>query len=72
MNEEFDIGKQCCFCGANNQTSFREWGYGGERFCSDCGRGGNGEPDLPFMAYKGNLHEAPLSSLAAIWGPDSR
>jgi|HubBroStandDraft_2_1064218.scaffolds.fasta_scaffold574030_3 hypothetical protein len=64
-HEEFDFGKRCCFCGADN--SRQQWGYAGERGCEECGHGGFGEPDLPFMAYKGNLHEAPLSSLAMIW-----
>jgi hypothetical protein len=62
---EFDGSRQCYFCGADNRD--QHWGYGGERGCSQCGNGGEGEPDLPFMAYKGNLHEAPLSSLALIW-----
>lgn len=65
MSEEFDFDKRCAFCGANNEH--QSWGYAGERGCNDCGKGGSGEPDLPFMAYKGNLHEAPLSSLVAIW-----
>lgn len=49
----FDFGKQCCFCGANNES--KEFGYGGERHCNTCGKGGSGEPDEERMAYKGNL-----------------
>jgi hypothetical protein len=64
---EFDFSNRCCFCGADNSGDQR--GYAGERCCSECGHGGDGEPDLPFMAYKGNLGDAPLSSLAAIWRP---
>lgn len=46
----FDPSKQCFFCGANNENQGR--GYGGERCCSKCGKGGFGEPDEPEMAYK--------------------
>ena len=53
----FDFGKQCCFCGANNENG--TIGYAGERTCSNCGKGGFGEPDEPVMAYKGNLPKAP-------------
>lgn len=67
-DREFDFSHQCCFCGADNRVE--QWGYAGERGCRECGHGGDGEPDLPFTAYKGNLHEAPLSSLAMIWRPD--
>lgn len=52
-DEKFDFGKQCCFCGANNQTD--PIGYAGERCCSKCGKGGGGEPDEAQMAYKENL-----------------
>lgn len=67
MSEAFSFSKQCCFCGFDN--SEHSWGYAGERPCSVCFRGGNGEPDLPFMAYKGNLHEAPLSAIAHLFSP---
>jgi hypothetical protein len=46
----FNVSKQCCFCGKNNEKD--PIGYAGERCCSSCGKGGNGEPDEPIMAYK--------------------
>jgi hypothetical protein len=46
----FDFSKQCCFCGANNEKG--TVGYGGERCCPTCGKGGDGEPDEAWMAYK--------------------
>ena len=46
----FDVGRQCCFCGANNERKPR--GYAGERTCGECGMGGYGEPDSPDMYYK--------------------
>lgn len=49
----FDPATQCFFCGADNRYCCA--GYGGERFCNTCDKGGRGEPDEPFMAYKGNL-----------------
>jgi len=49
--ETFDASTQCFFCGADNSTEGR--GYGGERCCRSCGKGGFGEPDEPYMAYHG-------------------
>jgi len=49
----FDASTQCFFCGANNSEQGR--GYGGERCCNSCGKGGFGEPDQPDMAYKGKV-----------------
>lgn len=46
----FDPRKQCCWCGTDNQKGVN--GYGGERCCSTCGWGGEGEPDVPCMFYK--------------------
>jgi hypothetical protein len=46
----FDFARQCCFCGANNENG--EVGYGGERACPTCGKGGDGEPDEKYMAYR--------------------
>jgi hypothetical protein len=46
----FNVEKQCCFCGADNSNQPR--GYAGERLCVVCGKGGNGEPDEPSMAYR--------------------
>ena len=40
----------CCFCGAYNADDPK--GYAGERVCHACGNGGQGEADLPNMAYK--------------------
>jgi hypothetical protein len=57
MAETFDIRKQCCFCGANNEHEVR--GYAGERECRSCGHGGDGEPDLPVMFYKTATVVAP-------------
>jgi len=50
----FDFSTQCCFCGADNTDGCI--GYAGERTCSTCGFGGNGEPDKPRMAYHGKVH----------------
>jgi hypothetical protein len=47
---QFDYAHLCCFCGKDNSNDPR--GYAGERFCHHCGKGGNGEPDEPEMAYK--------------------
>jgi hypothetical protein len=52
---KFDPGKQCFFCGANNELEPR--GYAGERTCGECGFGGYGEPDNPSMFYKSALWE---------------
>ena len=52
LTNGFDTAKFCCFCGANNERC--ECGYAGERDCSVCGKGGEGEPDEKRMAYKGN------------------
>ena len=52
MSVPFDAHKQCCFCGAYNENDVV--GYGGERCCSTCGFGGEGEPDVPCMFYKVN------------------
>lgn len=49
--ETFDASTQCFFCGADNSEQGR--GYGGERGCDSCGKGGQGEPDEPVMAYHG-------------------
>lgn len=46
----FDPRKQCCFCGNDNRKDII--GYAGERCCSTCGWGGDGEPDVPCMFYK--------------------
>lgn len=51
----FDFGSQCCFCGANNEKG--EVGYAGERSCPKCGKGGEGEPDEKYMAYKSIIKE---------------
>lgn len=48
---QFDASTQCFFCGADNSEQGR--GYGGERGCDSCGKGGLGEPDEETMAYKG-------------------
>ncbi len=55
MNTEQWVSQtaQCCFCGSDNRNGLV--GYAGERVCPSCGKGGNGEPDEPQMAYKGNL-----------------
>lgn len=45
----FDFKRQCCFCGANNESD--PVGYAGERCCRTCGKGGDGEPDELVMAY---------------------
>lgn len=45
----FDATKYCCFCGAFNRND--PIGYAGERVCSKCGNGGQGERNLPNMAY---------------------
>jgi hypothetical protein len=50
LENGFDIGQQCCFCGSNNRNE--PYGYAGERCCSKCGYGGEGEKDFAFMAYK--------------------
>ncbi len=50
MKRNFDTSKQCCFCGENNERD--PVGYAGERCCHSCGKGGNGEPDEPIMAYR--------------------
>jgi hypothetical protein len=48
---QFDFAHLCCFCGKDNRHDPK--GYAGERCCHHCGHGGDGEPDLPNMAYKG-------------------
>ena len=53
LENGFDTGKFCCFCGADNSNQPR--GYGGERGCGECGKGGEGQRDEKYMAYKGNL-----------------
>lgn len=50
MKRIFDASTQCFFCGEDNSEQMR--GYGGERGCDHCGQGGQGEPDLPQMAYR--------------------
>jgi hypothetical protein len=47
---DFDFARCCCFCGADNTDGAR--GYAGERTCSTCGKGGHGEPDETYMAYR--------------------
>lgn len=47
---EFNFSKRCCFCGGDNTDGVR--GYAGERTCSTCGKGGYGEPDEQYMAYR--------------------
>lgn len=42
---------QCCFCGAVHPKG-EPMGYAGEKQCSECGKGGNGEPDEQGMFYK--------------------
>lgn len=50
LDNGFDTGKQCCFCGENNEDA--PVGYAGERCCGACGWGGQGERDNQEMAYK--------------------
>lgn len=57
LTNGFDTGKSCSFCGADIRDCVR--GYAGEPCCRTCGKGGEGEPDEGYMAYKGNL-PAPL------------
>jgi hypothetical protein len=47
---QFDYAHLCCFCGEDNRDDPK--GYAGERCCHHCGKGGDGEPDEPNMAYK--------------------
>jgi len=52
---------QCCFCGAVH-LPHEPMGYGGEKNCHVCGKGGFGEPDEPDMFYKRVLQpDAPLT-----------
>lgn len=46
----FNATRQCCWCASDNRQGVV--GYGGERSCPTCGWGGDGEPDVPCMAYK--------------------
>jgi|SRR6266850_3202762 len=64
----FDASTRCFFCGADNSEQQR--GYGGERGCSSCGKGGLGEPDEETMAYKGKkivYSREALGGLADKW-----
>jgi hypothetical protein len=60
----FDIHTRCCFCGADNRHE--PVGYGGERSCRECGKGGNGERDEPVMAYRTKSRLDIWQSLAIV------